>query len=141
MDKAESGISKTESMRLMAEIRLYIQNNLKTATLNNAAANFNYSSAYLSRLIKNKTSVTFSEILRNERIAKACILLINTDMSIEQITLAVGYTTHRQFNRVFKEIVSMSPLNTDKSTTLRITSIGVKRVKGSTNNQKINRVL
>lgn len=42
MDKAESGISKTESMRLMAEIRLYIQNNLKTATLNNAAANFNY---------------------------------------------------------------------------------------------------
>lgn len=109
MDKAECGITKIDSMRLMTEIRLYIQNNLKTATLNNAAANFNYSAAYLSRLIKNKTSVTFSEILRNERIAKACLLLVNTDMSIEQISLAVGYATHRQFNRVFKEIVAMSP--------------------------------
>lgn len=100
-----------ELPQLISGIILYIQNNIKDVSLNSMAKAFNYTPSYLSKLIKAKTNSTFSEIVQKERIQRASSLLINTNMSIENIAYEVGYETHRQFNRVFKSVTSSSPLS------------------------------
>ncbi|MGO4106868.1 helix-turn-helix domain-containing protein [Paenibacillus sp. YAF4_2] len=67
------------------------------------------SPAYLSVYIKEKTGANFSDHLNEIRIRKAKELLIVTEMSIQDISMQVGYTNITSFNRMFKKQIGMSP--------------------------------
>jgi YesN/AraC family two-component response regulator len=67
------------------------------------------SPAYLSVYIKEKTGANFSDHLNEIRIRKAKELLIVTEMSIQDISLEVGYANITSFNRMFKKQIGMSP--------------------------------
>ena len=76
---------------------------------------FNTSSSYLSRLIKQETSVTFSQYLNNLRIEDAKHQLINTNNTITDIYTGLGFTNRSTFVRVFKSIVGLTPSEFRKS--------------------------
>ena len=59
------------------------------------------SPAYVSRLFKKETSFTIKWCLNNIRMLHAQEYLINTNMPIKDISLAVGYTDIRGFYKMF----------------------------------------
>jgi AraC-like DNA-binding protein len=89
----------------------YIHNNYNVVTLSGLAKMFNYSEAYFSRLIKEYTGSTFSDIIRNIRIRRAAELLLNPNISIEEIVETVGYSDTSHFYRSFKKYYGMTPID------------------------------
>lgn len=63
----------------------------------------------LSRLIKQKTGYNFQELLQHRRFETAEHLLLETDLSVEEIALDVGYENQSYFFRQFKERYGMTP--------------------------------
>lgn len=77
--------------------------------LTSLSESFNLSVSYLSYLFKEQTGTKFNEYLNSVRIENACKLLKNTNVSINEISLKVGYSNVVSFNRAFKRIYNMSP--------------------------------
>lgn len=94
---------------LIVEIQNYLISNVNSTTLQSLAKHFNYSPSYLSRFIQQTTGTNFSKILRRIKINKACSLLHNTSLSINEIGEQIGYSSQRQFNRAFRDITCMTP--------------------------------
>ncbi len=63
----------------------------------------------LSRMLKKNTGQTFKELLQAKRLSKACELLKNTDISIADISVLVGYDNTSFFHRLFRRVYNMSP--------------------------------
>lgn len=63
----------------------------------------------VSRLFSKTFGINFSGYINNLRISKACILLRESSMSINDIAYSVGFDTIRNFNRVFLNIMQMTP--------------------------------
>lgn len=87
----------------------YIQENYATVRLEDIAFKFHYTPEYTSKLIKETTGMTFTEITRQVRIEKAMDMLINTNMSIATISADVGYETPEHFIRLFKKQTRLTP--------------------------------
>ncbi len=64
--------------------------------------------SYVSRLIKEHTGKSFTQLLTEKRIQEAKRLLKETSLKIGDVAEKVGYTNVRYFNRVFKSAVNMS---------------------------------
>lgn len=78
-------------------------------TLEDAAAALNYSPPYLSRRFKLDTGMTFSAYLQKTRIDNACSLLINTDLPVEAVASAIGYTDMKHFHHLFRRVKGRTP--------------------------------
>lgn len=87
----------------------YIQENLATVTLENLAAQFNFSVSRCSRLIKAATGANFNEWRKILRLKRAKYLLTNTNQSIEEIASAIGYLNAENFIRLFQKEFGMTP--------------------------------
>jgi YesN/AraC family two-component response regulator len=60
-------------------------------------------------MIKQSTGFTFQEILRRKRFQKAVMLLLDTDLAVEEIVEVVGYENQSYFYRQFKSRYGMTP--------------------------------
>ena len=89
----------------------YIQENFSTVRLEDVANRFHYTSEYTSKLIKETTGMTFTEITQKVRIEKAQDMLLNTNLSVTQISADVGYEAPEHFIRLFKKHTKMTPSN------------------------------
>lgn len=87
----------------------YIQKNYRTVSLDELSEKFYLSKEYISKYIKRKSGMTFSETLRNIRLKKAKALLKNRDMTIESIAVAIGYQNAENFIRHFKKKYNVTP--------------------------------
>ena len=87
----------------------YIQENYKDITLSELSNKFHYSNEYTSRLIKELTGMTYTEILRTVRIERSQDLLANSTMSVATIAEAVGYDTTEHYIRQFKKHTKKTP--------------------------------
>ena len=67
------------------------------------------SPAYLSRIFKQETGVTFNEYLNRVRLNKAKELLRRRELRMTDISLAVGYEDQSYFTKVFKRVAGMLP--------------------------------
>ena len=88
----------------------YIQNNYQKVTLEELAEMFHLSEPYISKYIKDKSGKTFGEHVANIRMKKAKVLLKNGNMTVENIAYAVGYQNVEHFNRTFKKMFDMTPV-------------------------------
>ena len=88
----------------------YIQTNYQTVTLENMAEQFHLSEPYISKYIKDKSGKTFGEHVAHTRMKRAKTLLKNGNMTVENISYAVGYQNVEHFNRTFKKTFEMTPL-------------------------------
>lgn len=95
---------------VIKKVRAYISENLsENISLDEAASAAGTSSFYLSKLFKEETGETFINYLTDRRLEKAKRLLIETDLSIKEITGQAGYNDQNYFSRLFKNKFGVSP--------------------------------
>ena len=78
-------------------------------SMQDVAKAMNYSEAYFCKLFKQCFKVNFSAWLNEFRVEKAKEMLLQSRMSIREISLACGYTDANYFARVFKRITGKTP--------------------------------
>ncbi len=105
----EQRIQQEQAGDGMQKIFSYISENLDTISLSRVAGRFGYSEPYVSRLIKNRTGYSFTEILRAFRLEKASRLLVMTDDSVEDIMIQTGYLGRTNFFAQFRKRFGCSP--------------------------------
>ena len=104
------GSSDTCKDARMIEILNYIQANYIDITLDDLSEKFFLSKPYLSKYIKEKSGMTFGDLVKKIRMKKARALLKSSNMTVENIALSVGYQNVEHFNRLFKKAYNMTPM-------------------------------
>ena len=74
----------------MIEIMNYVQANYIDITLDDLAEKFFLSKPYLSKYIKEKSGMTFGDLVKKIRMKKAKALLKSSNMTVENIAMSVG---------------------------------------------------
>jgi len=70
-----------------------------------------YSASNFCKVFKKITGTTFHNFLNNHRVQVARDLLAETNVSVEEISYAVGFSNTKTLCRVFKDIMGCSPGN------------------------------
>ena len=94
-----------ESMELLS----YIEDHYMDVSLKETAARFHFSQPYCSKIIKDYTGKSFTQIIQEIRFQKAAVLLKNTNVNIGEISSRVGFENVEHFNRLFKKLYHMTP--------------------------------
>jgi len=87
-----------------------INNEYSFITFEDAVSYSGYSASHFSKIFKAFTGMTFSEYLNVIRIENA-IILLRENLTMTSISQKCGFSTIRNFNRVFKKITGYSPLS------------------------------
>ena len=90
-------------------LRYMSANYAQPLTLETVAREVGLSPNYLSRLFQESVGVGFREQLNRIRIEESKQLLLNTDYSLADIALAMGFVDQSYFCKVFKRIVGLTP--------------------------------
>jgi AraC-like DNA-binding protein len=64
---------------------------------------------YMSKLFKIYTGIRVGDYINSLRIKEACMLLTDSNASVIDISLRVGFESLRTFNRAFSRLMGMSP--------------------------------
>ncbi|MFT5874734.1 MAG: AraC-like DNA-binding protein, partial [Clostridium sp.] len=92
-------------------IRKYIYNNyMNKISLQDIAKEEYLSSYYLSHQIKDMAGTNFSELVNIVRVDESIKLLLDTDKTISDISMDVGFSHTRYYNKSFKEHYKCTPL-------------------------------
>lgn len=103
--------NKEDDSTLSATIEKYIKENYKDPSLglNKISDEFQISESYFSHMFKEKTGVNFSTYLENIRMTEAARLIKETDISLNELYIAVGYNNSNTFRRAFKKVYGVTP--------------------------------
>lgn len=93
------------------ETRSYIDNHYTDATLDITTITeaLGYSTSYLTRLFKSAYSMTILNYITSKRVSAAEGLLRETNCTVEQIAVRVGYNSISTFTRAFYKLNGTSP--------------------------------
>lgn len=81
----------------------FINKNYKEKiTLKDIENNLHVNSSYFSTLFKQEMGVTFTDYLNSLKIEHSCELLVNTNLSIIDVSLSTGFDDQSYFTKVFK---------------------------------------
>ena len=86
------------------------QNFKEDITLDYIAEQLHLSKYYISHIVNKKLNQNLNEYINNLRVGEACNLLKETDAKIADISEDVGIGTIRSFNRAFKQVMGLSPV-------------------------------
>lgn len=102
---------KTEQLDRYHRISKYIFNNYNNnITLQEIAKKEFLSPHYLSHEIKYATGYSFTDLINLTRIEESLKLLLDSDMSISEISDEVGFSHVRYYNKNFKYYYNCTPL-------------------------------
>ena len=88
---------------------------LEEASLKDLAGEFGLSSRQVRRVITAEFGVTPTAIARTRRLLLAKQLLTDSDLKLVDIAFASGFTSVRQFNRVFRDAYDLTPTSLRRS--------------------------
>ena len=100
--------NQRENRLVMAALRV-IEEDYRNANLTELARQMGESLYYYSRIIRRNTGNSFKELLLRKRMNKAEQLLAETQLSVSDIILAVGYDNSSYFYRAFRKRYGISP--------------------------------
>jgi len=111
-DSLQGGSCKQLSVHPQIEKVLeYIRDNYNLGiSLEDAAAQAYLSKNYLSSLFKNELGISFNDYVERVRIQNAKILLINSRLSISEISSDVGFSSQSYFTKIFKQHTGETPI-------------------------------
>lgn len=109
-DNLLSGSSPDKTSQRKHEIATYISNNYRAATLSELAELTYLSEPYLSKTVKSLFGKSFKELVLEERMHRAHLLLTKTDMPISVVIHSVGYENGSYFHREFRRRFGTTPL-------------------------------
>ncbi len=87
----------------------YIISNYMTVTLDEVCSVFNYTKPYLCNKIKENTGQTFSQLVNEQKLNHAAMMLTSTGRGIEDVALACGFESADYFARTFKKKYGLTP--------------------------------
>jgi AraC-like DNA-binding protein len=88
----------------------YIKNNLdQPISRDEVARACNMSYGYFSRIFRQRTGHTFSDLLNTFRVEQACALMDESSLNINQIALDCGFSDQSYFSKVFHRYVGATP--------------------------------
>lgn len=90
-------------------------------SLDDTARHINVSNSYLSRIFKEECKVSYVKYLNQLRVEKAKLLIENGEIRIKDIVKQVGFQSYNYFFKVFKEMVSMTPLEYEEMVKMKMT--------------------
>lgn len=109
-NRVYSNERKTKN-ELLGKIFAFLDNSYKSeCNLESLAQSLGYNYVYLSRFFKESVGLSFTEYVNRCRISEAQYLLKNTSSNILAIAIDCGFKSLRSFNRNFKKIVGVSPV-------------------------------
>ena len=110
LENLKENQSNKKSDFIHGQIKTYIEQNIKTANLEELSAILGYSAVYTGSLVKKLTGKSFSKEVQEKRCSIAARKLLETDLSIEEIIADVGYENESFFRKIFKEKYGKNPL-------------------------------
>lgn len=81
----------------------YVEENYLTCTLNETACIFNLNPNYLSNLLKKHTSMSYRELVQQQKLSASEHLLRSSSLSVSEIAHMAGYENISFFYKKFKE--------------------------------------
>ncbi|MGG1554799.1 helix-turn-helix domain-containing protein [Paenibacillus ferrarius] len=96
---------------LIAQVVAYIDARFSDASLSleAVAEHFGMTTSYLSKMFKQETNFTFTEYLKQLRLKAFKKGLVETDRSIKDLVMEIGYWDVPSFSRMFKQAEGMTP--------------------------------
>lgn len=109
--KRDNTTSKSEYKECIINWAIYYmhENINKSLTLKDISSYANYSTSYFYRKFIKETGIAPLAYFTLMKIDKACHLLTNTNMQINQIASLLGYSDPLYFSRVFTKIKKIPP--------------------------------
>jgi AraC-like DNA-binding protein len=107
-------IEPQEADRLNKVFQYISENFQKKITLEEIASVANLSAKAFCRYFKAKTRKTFQDFLLEVKIAHACNLILEKDMTIYEVCYDSGFNNLSNFNRYFKKLMNKTPLEFKK---------------------------
>jgi len=99
--------SEEENLTLILEFFTEQYDNITVAKLAEA---LNYSVSQTNRILKSRFGMSFQELHNDMRLRKAKYYLTKTTLPVEEISRIVGFKEKKYFNRFFKALVGITPL-------------------------------
>lgn len=96
-------------------ISLLKNNALLEHPMESIAKNLGYSTYYLTSQIKKETGKTYKEIVKDEKIFRAKLLLKSTNKDISSISAELNYISPSYFTSVFKKETGITPMEWRKN--------------------------
>jgi len=78
-------------------------------SLENVAGSLEITPAYLSRIVKKETGITYKEYVTKLKMEKARELLLQEDMTVSKVCEKIGYTNVSYFIKLFKNYTGETP--------------------------------
>ena len=96
--------------KFMNDVIEYISQRLDDdISLRELASTLGYEYHYLSSLFNRCFSMNFKRFLNLYKVAQACALLRKPERNVMEVYRECGFSSMRNFNRVFKEITGLTP--------------------------------
>lgn len=105
----ELNIQKKDQNISLADMLIYFQKNYASLTLEEAARHFGFSSPHFSKLVKRFTGQNFVQILHYLKLQNASTVLLETELSMQEICEHIGFDSQSHFSRAFKAEYGLSP--------------------------------
>lgn len=101
---------RKENRNIFHDILRYIGNHFtEDIQLGKIAEMYHFEATYFSKKFKEKIGVNYSEYVTTLRIDAAKRYLLETDLTVEEISDCVGYKDVRYFREIFKRTTGFSP--------------------------------
>ena len=101
--------NETELDGKVTSIIEYIVENYNKTSIEDVAEHFGYSKTQIHRLVKASTGITVSKHITNEKMKRAKILLLNSNLSITTIAEELGFENPDCFAKMFKRLRGITP--------------------------------
>ncbi len=102
-------VSATSEEAAIVKVLRYIEENYRTGSLTQIAGLLHYDLYWLSREIKRQTGKTYQALLQERRLTQAVYFLEHTNLRVDEIGQAVGYSNLSYFHRIFREKYGVTP--------------------------------
>ena len=100
---------KVSSLAEMVHNYIWIHND-RPITAGSIAEELGYNPDYLGRVYRKIYDCTITQAIHQSRVARACTLLIDSDMTIEEIARTCGFSDADYFRRIFRRYRYITPI-------------------------------
>ena len=117
----DRSIEKTVYLTRYKELLGWIEANIETATFQDAVSFMNMSESYFSRWFKKISGLSFSNYLNTVRVERALdILFHQPSIPVSVLMQECGFSTIRNFNRIFKQTTGYAPTQLPRNFTINV---------------------
>lgn len=108
--EAEGGSGSKVSRQLYEDITDYVKHNIHSRlTVKQIAEKFGYNEKYISHMFCKISGLTLKQFILEQKAEAASFFLTDTNLTIEEISVKLGYNDSHNFMRSYKNTTGFSP--------------------------------